>query len=174
MAAMLEENLLTVENERNKLDTLFLHMTDGVVAFAGDGSIVHCNPAASDMLERAVEDMDYDSLFGALFPLAELTKLRRPNFKEAELHIHGKFLEVYFAPFDQESGSGVMAVLHDVTRPAEERGDAKGIRGQRLPRAAHPPDQYPAATPRRCGTPTRSPRRSPGASWTSSSARRTA
>ena len=115
MAAVLEETLLTVENERNKLDTLFLHMTDGVVAFAGDGSIVHCNPAASDMLERPVDRMDYDSIFGALFPLEELTKLRRPNFKEAELHIHGKFLEVYFAPFDQESGSGVMAVLHDVT-----------------------------------------------------------
>ena len=41
MASVLEETLLTVENERNKLDTLFLHMTDGVVAFSGDGSIVH-------------------------------------------------------------------------------------------------------------------------------------
>ena len=115
MASVLEETLMTVENERNKLDTLFLHMTDGVVAFAGDGTIVHCNPAASEMLERPVEKMDYESIFGSLFPLEELTKLRRPNFKEAEMQIHGKFLEVYFAPFDQESGIGVMAVLHDVT-----------------------------------------------------------
>ena len=115
MAAVLEETIHAVENERNKLDTLFLHMTDGVVAFAGDGTIVHCNPAASEMLENNVEMMDYESMFGGLYPLEELLSLQRPNFKEGELHIQGKFLEVYFAPFDQESGSGVLAVLHDVT-----------------------------------------------------------
>ena len=115
MASVLEETLHTVENERNKLDTLFLHMTDGVVAFAADGSIVHCNPAASDMLESNVESMDYQSLFASLYPLSELVRLQRPNYKEAELHIHGKFLEVYFAPFAQEGGPGVLTVLHDVT-----------------------------------------------------------
>jgi len=115
MAAVLEETLAAVETERNKLDTLFLHMTDGVVAFAGDGTIVHCNPAASDMLQSAVEAMDYDSLFGGLFPLSELRALRRPDFKAAEMNIHEKYIEIYFAPFDQDTGSGVMAVLHDVT-----------------------------------------------------------
>lgn len=115
MAAVLQETLMKVESERNKLDTLFLHMTDGVVAFAGDGSIVHCNPAASAMLEHDVSSMDYRSLFGELFSLEELTQLRRPNFKEAEMNIHGKYLEIYFAPFDNEGSSGVMTVLHDVT-----------------------------------------------------------
>ena len=33
MAGVLQVTLAAVENERNKLDTLFLHMTDGVVAF---------------------------------------------------------------------------------------------------------------------------------------------
>ena len=33
MAGVLQSTLAAVENERNKLDTLFLHMTDGVVAF---------------------------------------------------------------------------------------------------------------------------------------------
>ena len=115
MASVLEETLAAVETERNKLDTLFLHMTDGVVAFAGDGSIVLCNPAASDMLENDVETMDYNRLFGDLFALEDLRKLERPNFKEAEMNIHEKYLEVYFASFDQAGGSGVMAVLHDVT-----------------------------------------------------------
>ena len=115
MAAVLEETLAAVETERNKLDTLFLHMTDGVVAFAGDGTIVHCNPAASAMLESAVEVMDYDSLFAGLCPLSELRALRRPDFRAAEMNIHEKYIEIYFAPFDQDSGSGVMAVLHDIT-----------------------------------------------------------
>lgn len=32
MAGVLQSTLAAMENERNKLDTLFLHMTDGVVA----------------------------------------------------------------------------------------------------------------------------------------------
>ena len=44
MAGVLQVTLAAVENERNKLDTLFLHMTDGVVAFDHDGSLIHCNP----------------------------------------------------------------------------------------------------------------------------------
>ena len=37
MAGQLQDTLRQVENERNKLDTLFLHMTDGVVAFSREG-----------------------------------------------------------------------------------------------------------------------------------------
>ena len=44
MADVLQATLAAVENERNKLDTLFLHMTDGVVAFDHDSLLIHCNP----------------------------------------------------------------------------------------------------------------------------------
>ena len=44
MARQLRDTLRQVENERNKLDTLFLHMTDGVVAFDRDGQVIHSNP----------------------------------------------------------------------------------------------------------------------------------
>ena len=115
MASVLEETIQAVEHERNKLDTLFLHMADGVVAFAGDGSIVHCNPATSRMLESDVEHLDYDRIFGAIIPLEELKKLQKPNYKKTELHVRGRFLEVSFAPFDQDSGTGILSVIHDVT-----------------------------------------------------------
>ena len=55
MAGVLHTTLAAMENERNKLDTLFLHMTDGVVAFDHDGQLIHCNPAAGTMLQRKVE-----------------------------------------------------------------------------------------------------------------------
>ena len=54
MASVLQDTLAAVENERSKLDTLFLHMTDGVISFASDGSVLTCNPAASQMLGREV------------------------------------------------------------------------------------------------------------------------
>ncbi len=38
-----------VENERNKLDTLFLHMTDGVVAFAATARSSTATPPPSEL-----------------------------------------------------------------------------------------------------------------------------
>ena len=52
MASVLRQTLAAVENERTKLDTLFLHMTDGVVAFDHTGKLIHRNPAAVTMLGR--------------------------------------------------------------------------------------------------------------------------
>ena len=56
MSGVLQSTLAAVENERNKLDTLFLHMTDGVVAFNNEGQLIHCNPAANTMLHRNVDN----------------------------------------------------------------------------------------------------------------------
>lgn len=44
MSQVLQDTLSEVENERNKLSTLFLHMTDGVVAFSAGGQVIHFNP----------------------------------------------------------------------------------------------------------------------------------
>ena len=115
MAAVLQDTLEAVENERNKLDTLFLHMTDGVVAFASDGSILHSNPAVSQMLGKEVSFYDYDELFGRQFPFQQVMSLQRPDFVSGELTAGGRILELYLAPFSDGEDGGVMAVLHDVT-----------------------------------------------------------
>ncbi|WP_287227216.1 PAS domain-containing protein [Oscillibacter sp.] len=72
--------LAAVENERNKLDTLFLHMTDGVVAFDHDSLLIHCNPAATNMLHRSVpEGTTYDTLFGQVYPFQETLASKDPT-----------------------------------------------------------------------------------------------
>ncbi len=116
MAGVLQSTLAAVENERNKLDTLFLHMTDGVVAFDHGGKLIHCNPAANDMLQRPVgPECTYEELFGSLFPFGDMLALQRPSFAEGELEAGDKTLEVYLAPFSDRERGGVLIVLHDVT-----------------------------------------------------------
>ena len=116
MAGVLQVTLAAVENERNKLDTLFLHMTDGVVAFDHDGSLIHCNPAATNMLQRSVpEGTTYDALFGQVYPFQEMLALQRPNYAEAEMEVGGRTLELFLAPFSDQASGGVLVVLHDVT-----------------------------------------------------------
>lgn len=117
MARQLQATIREAENERNKLDTLFLHMTDGVVAFSREGGVIQKNPAAEDMLGRPILPEDtYESLFGDLAPLDQILSLEQPSYQEAERTAGNRSLELLLAPFDQESGQGgVMVVIHDVT-----------------------------------------------------------
>ena len=115
MARQLRDTIREAENERNKLGTLFLHMTDGVVAFASDGSILTSNPAASQMLGREVSFYDYDALFGEQVPFRKILALQRPDFLSVELTAGERILELYLAPFSDGEDGGVMAVMHDVT-----------------------------------------------------------
>ena len=115
MANVLQDTISAMEYERNKLDTLFLHMTDGVVAFDHEGAIIHSNPAATDMLERPLEDCGYQELFEAVFPFRDVLALQRPAYAEAEMSVNSRTLELYLAPFSDEERGGVMIVLHDVT-----------------------------------------------------------
>ena len=116
MAGVLQATLAAVENERNKLDTLFLHMTDGVVAFDHGGKLIHCNPAANTMLQRTVTPAcTYNELFGSLYPFREMLALQRPNYAEGELLVKDRTLEAYLAPFSDQEQGGVLIVMHDVT-----------------------------------------------------------
>ena len=115
MAGQLQDTLRQVENERNKLDTLFLHMTDGVVAFSREGRVIHSNPAADRLLRRAIgRETTYEELFGGAAPLDQV--LAAPDHLEEERQVRDRFLQLLMAPFDRgREGGGVLVVLHDVT-----------------------------------------------------------
>ena len=116
MARQLQETIHEVENERNKLGTLFLRMTDGVVAFAADGAVIQKNPAAEEMLGRSIgPECDYASLFGDIASLEQVLAVRQPDYLEGEREENGRSLEFFLAPFDQESLGGVLVLIHDVT-----------------------------------------------------------
>ena len=127
MARQLQETLAEVENERSKLDTLFLHMTDGVVAFSNTGTVIHANPAAERMLGRPIpvgqeEGADYQTLFGDVAPLAQVLHLEQPDYLEADRNVGGRSLELLLASFSREGQGGALVVIHDVTeqRKTEE------------------------------------------------------
>ena len=118
MAKQLQETLQEVEGERNKLDTLFIHMTDGVVAFSRQGQVIHANPAAGEMLGRDIVpggEETYQTLFGDIAPLEQVLAVEQPGYVEGTRESNGRSLELLLAPFAGEAQGGVMAVLHDVT-----------------------------------------------------------
>ncbi len=116
MAGQLQDTLRQVENERNKLDTLFLHMNDGVVAFSRDGVVIHSNPAAAQMLLRRISNVTtYDQLFGEIASLDQV--LAVPDHLEGEMRVRDSFLQLLMAPFDRgQANGGALVVIHDVTQ----------------------------------------------------------
>ena len=122
MAQVLQDTLAEAENERSKLSTLFLHMTDGVVAFDAAGQLIHSNPAAVSMLGAPAAELRYDAVFGSIAPLADVLNLRQPQFIEGSLQAGDRELELSLAPFSAEAAGGVIVVIHDVTeqRRAEQ------------------------------------------------------
>lgn len=117
MSQVLRDTLSEVENERNKLSTLFLHMTDGVVAFSPAGLVIHSNPAASQMLSRSLDPTtSFQDLFAEDAAFDQILTLKRPQYLETQKTVGERELELFMAPYsaDQAPG-GVMVVIHDVT-----------------------------------------------------------
>lgn len=117
MAQTLKETLADIESERNKLDTLFKHMTDGVAAFDKNSKILHMNPAAESMLGiKFSEDLTYNDVLGNI-PESAKTRDDKTGTEIAEYDYGDRIFQVFIAPLsstDQERG--IMAVIHDVTQ----------------------------------------------------------
>ena len=118
MSRQLQSTLQEVESERTKLSTLFLHMTDGVVAFNQSGEVIHSNPAAEEMLGQAIPVgglVTYGDLFQDMVPLETVLTTDR-DCLEIETVWGERILLLLLAPFNREKQVGVLVVVHDVTQ----------------------------------------------------------
>lgn len=116
MARRLKSTVGEVQGERDKLSTLFLHMTDGVAAFTTDGRLIHMNPAAESLLGVRMEDnLGFDEMFADLdMPNSDETAMR--SFLTSETTRFGRVLSITLAPYGALDGEGgVIAVIHDIT-----------------------------------------------------------
>lgn len=119
MATRLNDTLHDIENEKNKLNTVFLHMTDGIVAFSKNGEIIHYNPTAENMLGVSFDDPStgFSEVFSDVVSIKEVFSLRRPDVIRIDMTFGDKSLEISFAPFSSgDAQGGVLAVIHDVTQ----------------------------------------------------------
>lgn len=136
LAERIKETQEAMEAERNRLDSVLTHMTDGVVATDRRGKVITINEMALSLLSLKQEDAIGQSIL-TLFQLDEEYSLRSllENTKEMLIerpspvpHFQDLILRVDFSMIRRESGfiSGLVAVLHDVTeqeKTEQERRD---------------------------------------------------
>ncbi len=124
MGSRLHSTLLDIESERNKLATVFLHMTDGIVAFSGDGEVIQVNPAAERLLglDFASQTRHFGEIFGDIAEPERARAMKNDEVITGEKEIEGRSLDIFLAPFYGEGvQGGILAVIHDVT--AQRRSD---------------------------------------------------
>jgi two-component system sensor histidine kinase VicK len=121
MAKIVTSSMQQLASEKNKLETMLMHMTDGVIAFSLDGQVVHINTAAKKMLNIADnENIEFDELFKQLdgkICIAELIYLEDGNTRTREIDLGETVLDFYFATFKDEQNklNGIVTVIHDIT-----------------------------------------------------------
>lgn len=120
MTTELKDKLSEVSTQKNQIETILLHMTDGIIAFNMKGEIILINPAAKKFLSIRPEDNTFDDIFKKFkldINMEKIIYLENWTSTEQRIQVEDKFMNVFFAPFKNESDrpDGVIAVIQDIT-----------------------------------------------------------
>lgn len=117
----LNETLNEMELEKNKLDTIFSYMAEGVIAIDKNGELIHANPIGKKLL--SIENIEIDNGKNIL-DLSKLGLLGISYKDETTLNgeklieISGNVYKVKYAPYRNENQSieGLIIVYQDITQ----------------------------------------------------------
>ena len=123
MTTELTEKLSEVSTQKNQIETILLHMTDGIIAFNMKGEIILINPAAKNFLSIGPEDIMFDDIFKKFkldINMEKIIYLESWTSTEQRLKVEDKYVKVLFAPFKDESDrpNGVIAVINVIASEA--------------------------------------------------------
>ncbi len=120
MTTELKQKLSEVSTQKNQIETILLHMTDGIIAFNMKGEIILINPAAKKFLRIEPEDDNFDDIFKKIkvdINMEKIIYLESWTSTEQRIKVEDRYVNVLFAPFKNESDrpDGVIAVIQDIT-----------------------------------------------------------
>lgn len=120
MTSELKDKLSEVSKQRNQMETILLHMTDGIIAFDMEGNIILINPEARRLLKMSPEDSSFDDIFknsGVDINMEKIIYLENWTSTEERVKVEDTYIHIFFAPFKNENDTpaGVIAVIQDIT-----------------------------------------------------------
>ncbi len=120
MTSELKENLNEVSRQKNQIETILLHMTDGIIAFNMEGKIILVNPAATRLLRIMPEEETFEKIFEKLnieINMEKIIYLDNWTSSEERVILGDKNINLFFAPLknENETPAGVMVVIQDIT-----------------------------------------------------------
>ena len=120
MTTELQENLNEASRQKKQIETILLHMTDGIIAFDINGKILHINPAATRLLRLTPDDNNFNKIFNKInvdVNLEKIIYLEDWTTSEHKVNVQDKYVNLYFAPYTNENDrpSGAIVVIQDIT-----------------------------------------------------------
>lgn len=117
----LNDNVMEISNQKAQIETILLHMSDGVMAFDVYGNLIYENPAAIRLLNINTKNKRFDDIFKQLKLNVNLEKiifLQDWTSSEQRLNIGDVFVNLYFETFEKEDDvvGGVIVLIQDITK----------------------------------------------------------
>ena len=123
MTTQIKNNLNEISSEKNKLETILLHLTDGVLAFNLKGELVHANLAAKKMM-KIKDEISFEEIFKKHkidINMEKIIYLEDWTSSEQMVNIGEAYVNMFFAPYrdEQERAGGIIVVIQDITEQAK-------------------------------------------------------
>lgn len=120
MTTELKQKLNEVNRQKKQIETILLHMTDGIIAFDMNGNIIHINPAAKQLLDITDNEDSFEKVFSKLkidINMEKIIYLENWTSSEQRKNVGDKYVNILFAPFQDENDrpGGVIALIQDIT-----------------------------------------------------------
>lgn len=115
----LKENLNETTRQKKQMETILLHMTDGIIAFNIEGNVTHINPAAKTFLNLKDENT-FEEIFNNHnidINLEKIIYLENWTSSKQQINIEDRTINLFFAPFknENEKPAGLIVVIQDIT-----------------------------------------------------------
>ncbi len=121
MASQLSTTMEVVTSEKNKLEKIFEHMADGVMAFNKQGVLVHVNSACYDMIGATSMGPNFEQVFeniGLDVNFEELLDGKHYEQVDQTLTLGDRYLKMHFDAYlnAKKETDGLVVVIQDVTK----------------------------------------------------------
>ena len=115
MGRELSSMLREVNNEKNKLSTVFTYMADGLVVYDTEGKLMQSNPAAARLMGDRILYEDFDTVF-APNRIADFLRAKEKTHSVL-MKVDDAYINAIFVEYteEEESTAGLIVVLQDTT-----------------------------------------------------------
>lgn len=120
MTIKLQENLSEISTKKKQMETILIHMSDGIIAFNMEGKVILINPAATRALSIMDEETNFETIFKNVnlnINMEKIIYLEDWTSSEQKVKVKDKYLNLAFEILKDEKDrpSGVMVLIQEIT-----------------------------------------------------------
>ena len=120
MTTKLQTNLSEISTQKKQMETILLHMSDGIIAFNMEGKVILINPAATRALSIMEEDTDFETIVKNVnieINMEKINYLEDWTSSEQKVKVKDRYLNLAFEILKDEKDrpAGVMVLIQDIT-----------------------------------------------------------